>query len=203
MKRLAWGLGVWLVSSAMTVPSASACSCLETPVEEARTASAAVFEAQVASIEPIEGGAGAIRVRLDVVQTWKGANTEHLEVTTSSNEASCGYPFEVGRSYLVYATEAQGELRVSLCSRTRRMEDADSDRAALGTGTIPVDIGEPEDDGHSEGDGQHDEASRPRQELAPRGGGCAGCAVGGGAGAPGALFVLAVLALGIFRRRDR
>ncbi len=194
MRRFVSVTGVVLALLHLATGRASACSCMEQTTAQAIESSAAIFEGRVVAIEPIEGGEGmgARRVRLDVVQTWRSADTEHVEVTTSASDASCGYPFEVEQSYLVYASEEGGVMRVSLCSRTRRMEDADEDRAALGSGTIPVDIV----------DEPAEAEPRPRQELAPRGGGCAGCAVGGGRGELGIAFI-ALIGLAIVRRRDR
>jgi hypothetical protein len=40
---------------------------------------------------------------LRVSEVWKGPERETLEVSTSSQEAACGVPFEEGQEYLVYA----------------------------------------------------------------------------------------------------
>jgi hypothetical protein len=163
-----------------------ACSCMAQTVEAAIEEAAAIFEGRVAAIEPGEGG---LHVRFDVVQTWRAADSEHVEVITAADSAACGYAFEVGRSYLVYARDADGALHTGLCSRTQPIEEADEDRVALGSGTIPVDV---EDD---------PDRPPPRQELAPRGG-CAGCAVDGPRGDLGALLALVPLAV-LARRRVR
>ena len=183
MKRLASALALLL---ALAPARASACSCMAQTVDEAIAASAAIFEGRVAAIERRDDG---LHVRFDVVQTWRAANAEHVEVLTAADSAACGFPFEVGRSYLVYAHETDGALRAGLCSRTRVMEEAGDDRAALGSGAIPVDV---TDDPERE--------PRPRQELAPRGGGCAGCAVGAG-NSGGALALATLLTIALATRR--
>src|SRR6187551_316244 len=85
----------------LTPRSAAACSCMEQPFETARSSATAIFEAQVASIEVIDGQR---HVHMDVVQTWLAAEHEHVEVVTADTEAACGYGFEIGQSYLVYAS---------------------------------------------------------------------------------------------------
>ena len=39
-------------------------------------------------------------------------------VNTADNGGECGYPFEAGKSYLVYAFRAPDGLHTSICSRT-------------------------------------------------------------------------------------
>jgi len=159
---------------------------MEQPFETARAGATAIFEARVASIEVADGQR---HVRMDVVQTWLAAEHEHVEVVTAETEAACGYSFEVGQSYLVYASALEGEAyRVSLCSRTRRMVDADDDRALLGSGVVPVDI----EDGPEE----------PRAvRTPPARGGCASCGVTDTRGGLGALAMLTAIALTIWIRR--
>ncbi len=148
------------------VPIAAACSCHERPFEELAAEADAIFEGRVTRIEPDDM---ARRVYLDVVQTWRGANQEHIEVRTPSLSSMCGVEFELGRSYLVLASESEGGLTASLCGGTRLMDSAQDERLSLGSGVIPVDI---EDDS-----GEAPEPARAHQTLRPRGGGCAGCAV--------------------------
>jgi len=161
---------------------------MEQPFETARSSAAAIFEARVASIEVADGQR---HVRFDVVQTWLAAEHEHVEVVTAETEAACGYSFEIGQSYLVYASGVEGEAyRVSLCSRTRPMQDADDDRALLGSGVVPVDI----EDGPE---------ATPTVRTPPARGGCASCAVTTASGSARAMLVALGIALAITRRRRR
>ncbi len=183
-------LSLLLLAIAWLVPGrASACSCMEQPFEAARAGAAAIFEARVASVEVAEG---TRHVHLDVVQTWLAAEHEHVEVVTAETEAACGYSFEVGRSYLVYASGVESDAyRVSLCSRTRPMEDADDDRAMLGSGVVPVDI-----------------VDAPAEEPAtvrtpPARGGCASCSVTRASGGEIAAVLAVALTIGLGPRRTR
>jgi hypothetical protein len=147
--------------------------------EEALARAAAIFEGRVVSVTAQDG---TNRVVLAVTQSWRGVSHETVTVETAILESACGYPFEVGQSYLVY-TEPGDRLQVSLCSRTRSAAGADEDRRALGSGTIPIDVTD-----------EAVEPVRPARTEPPSRGGCASCAAAGPRATPWA-SVLAVLAL--------
>jgi hypothetical protein len=54
-----------------------------------------------------------------------------VEVATGRGGGDCGYAFERGRDYLVYASEAEGILQTGICSRTARAERAAEDLSYL------------------------------------------------------------------------
>jgi hypothetical protein len=147
--------------------AARACSCAETNLAARRDAAAAVFEGRVHAITRegnAEVGPARLRVTLEVVQTWKGADSEEIVVTTMSDSAACGVPFEEGRSYLVFATSDEaGALVAGLCGGTTLREQADGDVAALGAGVTPVEVRD---------------APVQARPAAPSAGGCASCHVG-------------------------
>ncbi len=192
MRKAVTGLCV-VLASMLGAERASACSCMEMDVATAVERADAVFEGRV--VEVVRGADPSlpVRVRLEVVQQWKGVDDEHVTVETAADSAACGVAFEEDTSWLVYATRADGVLRTGLCSRTKRIEDADEDRAELGAGVVPVDV--------SESDGVEEPAHEP-----PARGGCASCAVTTRS-RPGPLRTLAiglaVAALVLRRRRAR
>lgn len=128
------------------LPSASACKCAPRAVAEELADASAVFEGRVTQIQDLSEGdapqARQLRVTLALVRVWKSLESvETVEVTTNIDSAACGFYFEQGRSYLVYARADAGEpLRVTSCSRTRPMQDAAEDLAALGGGVTPVKV---------------------------------------------------------------
>jgi hypothetical protein len=78
------------------------------------------------------------RVRFKVKTTFRGEkekedsdDEESLEVWTDSGD--CGYDFQVGETYLVYADEDEesGRINTSVCYRNRRLSDAGDDLAYL------------------------------------------------------------------------
>jgi hypothetical protein len=72
------------------------------------------------------------RVAVDVLQQWKGEPAKSLELRTGRGGGDCGYSFEVGQTYLVYAGRGvEGLLGVNICSRTVAGQDAGLDIQAL------------------------------------------------------------------------
>ena len=55
-----------------------------------------------------------------------------VTVGTGAGGGDCGYAFETGETYLVYASGDVADLRTGICTRTRRVADAASDLSALG-----------------------------------------------------------------------
>ncbi len=178
-------LGALLSVLLLMPPRASACSCLALSFDEQRERASAIFEGRV-DVDRVEGAERILTLR--VTQAWRGVEHEMVEIRTPAQSAACGFGFEVGQHYLVYATSENGALHVSLCSRTARMDDASEDRQLLGSGTIPVDV---VDD---------PEPPAPREPPATRAG-CASCAAGASADARTPLcLALALLALAGARR---
>ncbi len=122
--------------------SARACSCSTPTREQAFESAAAVFEGRVTEVtrskEGPDGGAPELMVTLQVVRAWKGVDGERMTVLTAGDEAACGYSFQQGESYLVYAHQAKPRPRVSLCGRTRPAVEAGEDIDAMGVGEVPV-----------------------------------------------------------------
>jgi hypothetical protein len=62
-----------------------------------------------------------------------------LEVRTPVSGTSCGYHFEEGQEYLVYAGKG---MSVNLCSETKPLSKAEADLALLGESEKPTDGGD-------------------------------------------------------------
>ena len=77
----------------------------------------------------------AVRVELAEVVTFRGVDAPTVSVLTAGSSTACGVAFKQGERYLVYATRAPDGrgLVTSLCSRTRRLADADEDVRFLDT----------------------------------------------------------------------
>lgn len=121
-----------------------ACDCVEPyPVKDELNRSSAVFSGKVVKMvdenknKLIQSSADPIAVQIEVKETWKGLNQKQLLVYTERNSASCGYEFDLDNEYLVYAMEVDGQLKVSLCSRTKLLSAATSDLQELGKGEKP------------------------------------------------------------------
>jgi hypothetical protein len=57
------------------------------------------------------------------MNVWKGEMMKDFTVTTARQSAMCGYNFEVGKKYLVYANQSGDGLMVNNCSRTTVFND--------------------------------------------------------------------------------
>jgi hypothetical protein len=62
---------------------------------------------------------GRVKVTLSVSEGLRGNSGNSLVVRTETGTDACGYPFEVGHQYLVFANESQGNLTVTTCSATQ------------------------------------------------------------------------------------
>jgi hypothetical protein len=132
-----------LAIGALCGPAAAlACSCLEPPPpRQALEQSTSVFTGRVTEIRPVQGRGGLAvhRVTLEVTSSWKGVRRRKAVVVTADNSAACGYPFEKGAEYLVYAKKFPGHgLSTNLCTRTARLDEAKDDLRELRRGRSPL-----------------------------------------------------------------
>lgn len=119
------------------VDNAQACSCLSAgPPCQAFWKADAVFLATVKSksVVTVEVDSETKRteqqvsVRFLVDDVYRGLlGGSDVEILTGIDSAACGYNFEKGKRYLVYAQEDGNKLRTTLCSRTRLLTDAKKD----------------------------------------------------------------------------
>ena len=127
---------------ALAGPGLDACDCKPSPPpKKALEEATAVCLAEVVKVE-VDGDGRNRTVTLKVETWWKGGNGTELVVSTAKAGATCGYNFEKGKRYLVYAhAQEKGKpLRVSLCSRTRTEKEAETsgDFKELGAGRSPA-----------------------------------------------------------------
>jgi len=136
-----------IIVSMLTIETetAYACSCaLPGPPDEELSNAAAVFTGKVVSLAEPFGGFGPIssadptKVTFQVYTVWKGSVSQTTSITTARSGASCGYTFEKGSEYIVYAHGPDNNLSVSLCSRTQPLDSAEDDLEVLGVGAAPL-----------------------------------------------------------------
>ena len=137
---------LWLLGNAGQV---YACKCLVpgTPSEEVEKF-VAVFAGRVVSIEhsfdpnaATVGPGDRTTIGLEVSTVWKGDVDRDMHVTTPPTGGSCGFAFEEGREYILYAHDSpydDGGYSVSICSRTALLSEAQADLDALGEGSPPM-----------------------------------------------------------------
>jgi hypothetical protein len=67
-------------------------------------------------------GNGKFVVRFAVQETFSGEVNSEAVVYTAQQSSACGFPFGVGREYVVFTYQHEGELWTSRCSRTALLE---------------------------------------------------------------------------------
>jgi hypothetical protein len=113
-----------------------ACSCIAPPPpKDALKTASAVFSGKVTAI--VDAGDHEKAVTIEIKTKWKGVEkAKEVVVYTANNGAACGFGFEKGKSYLVYANMLKrGEDKVlgtNLCTRTAALDAAAKDIKELG-----------------------------------------------------------------------
>ena len=99
-----------------------ACSCQLSPapmkkqVKDAYTDAYAVFSGEI--LEITSKDEWSVTVKIKVEKSWKGGFSEEMTINTNKQSSMCGYSFEVGKKYLVYAYGIKDDLGTTNCSRT-------------------------------------------------------------------------------------
>lgn len=141
-----------LASLTLLPDPAYACSCAVPAgassrelVRQELSYSEAVFAGRVVDIDgPLipTSSAAPLKVTFRVSEAWKGARHETLDVQTAVSDVSCGYPFDGGESYLVFASKGmfyeEGMLEAGLCGNTRPLSEAGKTLDTLGPGAAPA-----------------------------------------------------------------
>jgi hypothetical protein len=121
-------LNRWNRSKSSSLPLSQQLAGMDLPESYKRQLAAAKTDDDMARLFYAVVAQGR-RVRFKVKTTFRGE--ESVEVWTDSGD--CGYDFQVGETYLVYADEDEesGRINTSVCYRNRRLSDAGDDLAYL------------------------------------------------------------------------
>lgn len=129
----------WLIGASQV----SACSCpVPPPPGEALDQADVVFSGRVVNyIDQPEGpkvsSADLVKAKFNVSKIWKGPQETTFVVSTARHSLSCGYSFEKGTEYIVYAFDKDDGLITTVCTRTKPLSRAKEDLAKLGQGKEP------------------------------------------------------------------
>jgi len=105
----------------LNVDPAEACSCAPppSPCAIAQQSDSIVFVGRPTAATSVnDRGEETVRFTFAVDERIVGDPTSVIEIQTPRDEGLCGFPFQLGTSYLVYAGKSQGEFVTSLCTRT-------------------------------------------------------------------------------------
>ena len=125
-----------------------ACKCasmpqtLEREIKGRLKTSKAVFSGEVLKISQTSQRGNVtgldVTVNMRLKQVWKGQLAKEVIINTPDNSAACGYSFEAGKSYLVFAHSSNDKtLATGLCSGNRPLETAGEELKILGKGRKP------------------------------------------------------------------
>lgn len=152
MRRRRW-VGAWLVAAVVAAPAvlldaapAGACSCAMADDAQAVARADAVFagvavdRARAAPRPAGDGSFGSAPVAwaFDVRRVFKGPVGEHQELWSEADSAACGTGFELGATYLVFASADGGRLNTGLCSGNRNLSAGEPLPGVLGAGREPL-----------------------------------------------------------------
>lgn len=107
-----------------------ACSCPDDPdltteqkIEFGYKKAFLVFSGKVVEVKPNPSNKYQLIIKLETDKFWKGVSSKEIILSTAINGAGCGVLFEIGKKYLVYADQINGEISAHLCTRTKPLEN--------------------------------------------------------------------------------
>lgn len=132
-----------LLAMLVTTPRESGCECwwtlrrgdqfmrLDSPPPFGRVElerCRAVFTGRVVALEPSPLNVREdVEAKVEVLRVWKGPSVSQvIPVTTAASPLGCGFPFQVGETYLFFIDEhfATPVVRITRCSRTKAISEA-------------------------------------------------------------------------------
>lgn len=104
---------------------ALACSCRPyESTEHAFRQADVVFVGRVANLTSFDvESQTSTRAELTVRKIWKGEGRE-ITVLTAGSTAACGFPFEKGQQYLIFAYDTGENVSTNLCSGSKNLSQA-------------------------------------------------------------------------------
>lgn len=141
MRRIIISLGL-LSLCLVATQNAYACCAGTGSVCESYGSASAVFVGTVIAVRENESQKKAYETyvidstprvfKFSVEQSYLGVPGKEVEVFTGRGGGDCGYEFQIGQRYLVYAYEYQDKLTTRTCTRTKPFREAEEDLVFLG-----------------------------------------------------------------------
>lgn len=110
--------------------SSFSCTCGKADQAKSFTAATTIFSGKITALDKDKSGQWLL-AKVQPDRLFKGAGA--TVVRTAIFETSCGYSFQVGQSYLIWAADNAGQLSTGLCSLTKPLAQAEADLAWLQT----------------------------------------------------------------------
>lgn len=128
MKTIVFSLFLAVFLIILGASNIFACVCvlpehknLKKQVKENFKESTAVFSGKVIEIIK-ESKVFSVKVKFKSQNTYKGKFINEVIISTGQGKGDCGYNFEVGKDYLIYAYGEVNDLETNICTRTALLE---------------------------------------------------------------------------------
>jgi hypothetical protein len=102
-------------------------------------------EGRIGDVIPatVEEDPPVMQVSFQVSRAYRGAPQKHLKLKTGLGGGDCGFDFEVGKRYLVYAsTDDAGQLSTGICTGTALLEESHGNLGYLRGDPVISDVSE-------------------------------------------------------------
>jgi hypothetical protein len=124
MNKIIFSVLFCVFLSTVTASNIFACTCfylpdipIEKQVRGAYTNSSAVFIGEVSEVVSAPN-VYFVLVKFKVEKSWNKKLPKEITISTGKGGGDCGYTFEVGKKYLVYAYGENKKLETNNCTRT-------------------------------------------------------------------------------------
>ena len=123
MKRL---LAIIVAVFFAAAAAAHACSCAERPLPQEAAQTTAIFTGKVTKLEVVKvtDGVSVIEATVEPSRVFKGSVPKTVVFTTSNGCCYCAPWFDIAGEYLFFATDVNGKLQTSTCTRTKLLSKA-------------------------------------------------------------------------------
>ncbi|MFW5704263.1 MAG: hypothetical protein ACOCXG_00325 [Nanoarchaeota archaeon] len=109
----------------------NACSCaFQDNVTDKYNMYGEIFTGKVTSIDK---NRNEYEITIQLIDIYKGENVQVKTLHTAIESAACGYDFEEGENYLIYANEYENKLSTDLCSGNSLVSKAENETQILET----------------------------------------------------------------------
>jgi len=130
MKNIILAVFAFIFFGVLSVSNGFACTCMLSPkaqsldsaVKKAYKNSSAVFVGEVTEIIQ-KPDVFFVEVKIKIEQKWNNGIAETVTIFTGKGGGDCGYHFEVGKKYLVYALQGDKGLSTNICTKTALAEN--------------------------------------------------------------------------------
>jgi len=139
MKKVIFSIFVFAALFVLNKSEILACTCVPLPeditieqqVKEAYQTSSSVFIGEVIEVTQKPDDEFYVTVRFKVDKIWNDKKFQkEITLSTGKDDGLCGYSFERGEKYLVYASGESNKLSTNICTRTAPAE-SNKDEAIL------------------------------------------------------------------------